>query len=217
MRRCSKHLSRVGFGLRISGCSGVYADENPANCFEAVHDHQEGVQVPVHLVLLDEGLGVRIDGENGLVLLIAHSVVRAACSGEVTMLGGFSQGDSGVTLAFVASYHILARIFSAPSSSFSGKALRCPWMVTLLYCSMRSLYTPGRSTSGTLSSESLGEAVDGKDGAAVGVGTGGPVCFEMDLRAATRQAFNATRKSPSMGPIFWAPNLIRLDLDKGCL
>ena len=62
-------------------------------------------------------------------------------------------------------------IFSAPRTCFSGKALRVPCMVTLLYCSMSSLYTPGGKVLGILSSGSL-EVVAA--GAAVGPGAAGP-------------------------------------------
>ena len=57
--------------------------------------------VPVSLVLLDKCLGLGVDGEDGLVLLVADSVVDVAGGGEVAMLKEFSECDSGVTFALV--------------------------------------------------------------------------------------------------------------------
>ena len=61
-------------------------------------------------------------------------------------------------------------IFSAPRSCFSGNTLLVPCTVTLLYCSMSSLYTPGGKVLGILSSVSLGLVAAG---AAVGAGAAG--------------------------------------------
>ena len=88
-------------------------------------------------------------------------------------------------------------IFSAPRSCFSGKTLLVPCMVTLLYCSMSSLYTPGGKVLGILSSVSLGlEAA----GAAVGAGAAGldPVeelwmLLLIALCVATSEALRASR------------------------
>ncbi len=64
------------------------ADEGPGplDGVEAVHDHEKGVWVPINLVLLDEGLGLRVNGEDGLVLLVADAVVDAACRCDVSVL-----------------------------------------------------------------------------------------------------------------------------------
>ncbi len=51
--------------------------------------------------------------------------------------------------------------------------------------------------------ESLGAGAAGSDGV-----DGGVICFEMDLCAATSEAFKASRKSPSIGPILCVLNLI---------
>ena len=89
--------------------------------------------------------------------------------------------------------HSGENLLSTEYRSFSGNALRCPWIVTLLYCSMSSLYAPGGRVLGTLSSGSLVVGAAGSDGVAVGVAAGGVICFEMDLCAATREAFKASR------------------------
>ena len=88
-------------------------------------------------------------------------------------------------------------IFSAPRSCFSGKALRWPWMVTLLYCSMSSLYTPGGKVLGILSSGSLDVVAAG---AAAGPGAAGPgpgevwwMLLLMALCVATSEALRASR------------------------
>ena len=70
---------------------------------QAVHDHEECVWVPISLILLDQGLGLGINGEDGLVLLVTGSVVDASCGSEVSVLEEFSQGDSSVTLC---SYYV---------------------------------------------------------------------------------------------------------------
>ena len=85
-------------------------------------------------------------------------------------------------------------IFSAPRSCFSGKALLWPCMVTLLYCSTSSLYTPGGNVLGILSSVSLGvvAGVAGRpvDGALEMVGV---MLLLMALCAATKDALRASR------------------------
>ena len=58
-------------------------------------------------------------------------------------------------------------IFPAPRSCFSGKTRLWPWMVTLLYCSMSSVYTPGGRVLGILSSGSLEDVDAGVGMAAV--------------------------------------------------
>ena len=151
--------------------------------------------VPVSLVLFDQGLGLGVDGEDGLVLLVTDSVVDVASGCEVSVLKEFAECHGGVTLALVVFiYHILAMIFSAPRSCFSGKALRWPWMVTLLYCSMSSLYTPGGSVLGILSSGSLeGVAAVAGMPAVAGLVVTGLLLLLIALCVATSDALRASR------------------------
>ena len=88
-------------------------------------------------------------------------------------------------------------IFSAPRSCFSGKTLLAPCMVTLLYCSMSSLYTPGGKVLGILSSVSLGLVAAGAAVGAVAAGLD-PVeelwmLLLMALCVATSEALRASR------------------------
>ena len=100
-------------------------------------------------------------------------------------------------LLLLCSCHILAMIFSAPRSCFSGKTLLVPCMVTLLYCSRSSLYTPGGKVLGTLSSVSLGFVAAGAAAVAgaAGLAPGEEVWMLLliALCVATNEALRASR------------------------
>ena len=73
---------------------------------------------------------------------------------------------------------------------------------------MSSLYIPGGSVLGILSSVSLGVAAGAAGGpVVVGPVVVGRLLLWMALCVATSDALSASKWSPSMGPIFWAPNL----------
>ena len=59
---------------------------SPFDGLQAVHDHKECVWVPVSLVLLDECLGLGVNGENGLVFPVTGSVVDVSCCCEMAVL-----------------------------------------------------------------------------------------------------------------------------------
>ena len=149
--------------------------------------------VPVSLVLLDKCLGLGVDGKDRLVLLVADSIVDVAGGCEVAMLKEFSEGDACVTLALVVFIPHSGYDLLGPEKLFlrEGPPLA---MVTLLYCSMSSLYTPGGSVLGILSPGSLA-------GVAAGAGTpvvAGPAVVVwmfllMALCVATRDALRASR------------------------
>ena len=64
----------------------VDEDPCPFDGFQAVHHHEKCVWVPVSLVLLDQCLGLGVDGEYGLVFLVADAAVDVASGGEVSVL-----------------------------------------------------------------------------------------------------------------------------------
>ena len=66
----------------------AYANEDPCpfDGLQPIHHHEKCVWVPVRLVLFNQGLGLGVDGEDGLVLLVADAVVDVACGREVSVL-----------------------------------------------------------------------------------------------------------------------------------
>ena len=61
-------------------------DPCPFDGLQPIHHHKKCVGVPVRLVLFDQGLGLGVNGEDGLVLLVADAVVDVASSCEVSVL-----------------------------------------------------------------------------------------------------------------------------------
>ena len=80
--------------------------------------------VPLLFVLLNECLGVCVDGKDCLIRFVCDSVIDTACSCEVSVLEEFSQLHSCIAFGF--------------NMFVPRNVLRCPLIVTLLYASTRS-------------------------------------------------------------------------------
>ena len=73
-------------GVDVRFFADANEDPGPFDGLQPIHHHKECVGVPVCLVLLDQGLGLGVNGEDGLVLLVADTVVDVASGCKVSVL-----------------------------------------------------------------------------------------------------------------------------------